>query len=107
MSSQFMRQTLTQVMFVCVFLISCAMVTAFPTTFDDDRMLEREQYMTPGAHQLASWLTYQLRKNNYLQQSQDLPVLHYRLGGNEGKRNSELTNSMMGIPRNMIDNGKK
>ncbi|KAK4875465.1 hypothetical protein RN001_011887 [Aquatica leii] len=107
MRVQYMRQTFVEVMFVCVFLISCAMVSAFPTTLDDDRMLEREQYMTPGAHQLASWLTYQLRKNNYLQQSQDLPVLHYRLSGSQGKRNSELTNSMMGIPRNMIDNGKK
>ncbi|KAF5273977.1 hypothetical protein FQA39_LY01093 [Lamprigera yunnana] len=81
------------------------MISAYPTGMDDDRVLEKE-YLTPGVHQLASWLTYQLRKNNYIQQPEDLPVLHYRLGGH-GKRNSELTNSIMGIPRNMIDNGKK
>ncbi|KAK5644967.1 hypothetical protein RI129_006267 [Pyrocoelia pectoralis] len=95
-------------MFLYMFLIIyTTAVSGYPATLDDDRLIDKE-YMTPGAHQLASWLTYQMRKNDYQQQqSQDSPLLHYRLSGSQGKRNSELTNSMMGLPRNMIDNGKK
>ncbi|KAF2889870.1 hypothetical protein ILUMI_16303 [Ignelater luminosus] len=97
------------IMMLLLILVSCsALLNAYPASSVDDRFPEREQYInSPGAHQLASWLTLQMRRNEYPSQQQELPVIPYRVSGIQGKRNSELTNSMMGIPRNMIDNGKK
>lgn len=48
-----------------------------------------------------------MRRNEYPSQQQELPTIPYRISGIQGKRNSELTNLMMNIPKDMIENGKK
>ncbi|GJQ83379.1 hypothetical protein Trydic_g18160 [Trypoxylus dichotomus] len=78
---------------------------AFPSAQEEES--DRE-YPPPGAHQLASFILSQLRKSGeYSNQRSDIPLLPYRIL-HAGKRNSaELTSSIMGIPRTMIDNGRK
>ncbi|XP_031349269.1 pigment-dispersing hormone peptides-like isoform X2 [Photinus pyralis] len=107
MSAQYVQHVLCCVMALYIILtVYATLISAYPASIDEDKF--DKESMTPGAHQLASWLTYLMRKNDYLQQqSEDSPMLHYRLSGGQGKRNSELSNSMMGLPKNMIDNGKK
>lgn len=63
------------------------------------------QYRNIGAHHLASWILSLIKRNDFAQTSD---VSSYRVPIiNNNKRNSELTSSIMGIPRTMIDNGKK
>lgn len=51
------------------------------------------QLASPGAHQLASWLASQLRPKEII--PVEVPIIPYRLPL-QGKRNSEVTNAMIG-----------
>lgn len=64
------------------------------------------QLASPGAHQLASWLTSQLRRD--LSPVDDMPVIPYRLPL-QGKRNSEVTNAIIGSEetQKMYRDGRK
>lgn len=64
--------------------------------------------MSPGAHQLASWIASQLRKNELAAALEDVPVLPYRLPLH-GKRNSEVTNAIIGSEetQKMYRDGRK
>lgn len=65
-----------------------------------------KQYHNIGAHQLATWILSQLKRNDFISPS-EISTIPYRIPLVNAKRNSELTSSIMGIPRTMIDNGKK
>ncbi|XP_031352214.1 uncharacterized protein LOC116177384 [Photinus pyralis] len=92
MSTEILRLTT----FSALLAVLCGIVIAAP--LDDEN-----EYMTHD----GNWVAYHLLKNDYLNQLKHLPLANRRLYGYPGKRNSELSNSMMGLPLNMIDNGKK
>ncbi|XP_030754781.1 uncharacterized protein LOC115881446 [Sitophilus oryzae] len=82
-----------------MFLLSCLItmisthIQAYPTN-EDYKFIDRE-YASPGAHQLASWLAYQLKPKEFIPPL-DVPIIPYRLPVQNGKRNSEVTNAMVG-----------
>ncbi|KAJ8931390.1 hypothetical protein NQ314_015702 [Rhamnusium bicolor] len=65
------------------------------------------EYASPGAHQLASWLTSQLRPKEYIAPV-EVPIIPYRLPL-QGKRNSEVTNAIIGSEetQKMYRDGRK
>ncbi|XP_044754547.1 uncharacterized protein LOC123313645 [Coccinella septempunctata] len=75
---------------VLVILFGCTI--AYPSPGEDYVLTEKE-YSSPGAHQLASWLTAQ-RRPKEITVIKDLPVIPYRLPL-QGKRNSEVTNAII------------
>ncbi|KAL1492110.1 hypothetical protein ABEB36_012601 [Hypothenemus hampei] len=78
---------------ILLFSIMCAHTNSFPTN-EDYKFIERD-YASPGVHQLASWLALQLRPKELIAPV-DIPLLPYRLPIQNSKRNSEVTNAMIG-----------
>lgn len=55
------------------------------------------QSASPGAHQLADWLTSQLRRSYFVPNpNQEFPASPYYRLPVQGKRNSEVTNAIIG-----------
>ncbi|ENN70442.1 uncharacterized protein LOC109545554 [Dendroctonus ponderosae] len=86
-----LKTTLSSVL--CLIVIANHFSNGFPTGNDEYRFIERD-YASPGAHQLASWLAYQLRPKEFIP-PMEVPVIPYRLPLHNGKRNSEVTNAMI------------
>ncbi|XP_076252226.1 uncharacterized protein LOC143191237 [Rhynchophorus ferrugineus] len=77
---------------VLLLLIAVDKTEAYPA--NEDRFIDRE-YASPGAHQLASWLAFQLRPKEFIPPL-EVPIIPYRLPLQNGKRNSEVANAMIG-----------
>ncbi|XP_045474172.1 uncharacterized protein LOC123680364 [Harmonia axyridis] len=75
-----------------VLVVISSSALAYPSPGEDYILTEKE-YSSPGAHQLASWLTAQ-RRPKEITVIKDLPVIPYRLPI-QGKRNSEVTNAII------------
>nr|XP_022917730.1 uncharacterized protein LOC111427013 [Onthophagus taurus] len=86
-----------------LFLVLITISNGFPANHDEDM---NNEIISPNSHQFLNWIVSVLRKNDFLSQPSDIPLIPYQFPPN-GKRNSaELTSSIMAIPRTIIDNGK-
>ncbi|CAG9759518.1 unnamed protein product [Ceutorhynchus assimilis] len=87
---------ITTILTVASIIITFQATNAYPASNEEYRFIERD-YASPGAHQLASWLAFQLRPKELSPiPPVEVPIIPYRLPLQAGKRNSEVTNAMIG-----------